>query len=106
MKVSISQKQIGQRISALRKRKGMSQENLAKKIKISRSSLVQIELGNRGVDILELQELAGLLEFSLDDLVSKYFIVPKRGEEMAETKPQPADVTLSIPPLNVDTSTH
>ncbi|HEX9514030.1 MAG TPA: type II toxin-antitoxin system antitoxin SocA domain-containing protein [Puia sp.] len=102
MKVSISQKQIGQRISALRKRKGMSQENLAKKIKISRSSLVQIELGNRGVDILELQELAAVLEFSLDDFVSKDFTVPKIGEEMVETKPQPGEVRLSIPALKVD----
>src|SRR5258708_29226525 len=80
----------------------MSQENLDKKIKISRSSLVQIELGNRGVDILELQELAAVLEFSLDDFVSKDFTVTKIGEEMVETKPQPGEVRLSIPAVKVD----
>ncbi|MBP6323782.1 MAG: helix-turn-helix domain-containing protein, partial [Chitinophagales bacterium] len=47
MKTSLTQKQIGGRIFDLRKMKGLSQEELADRIKISRSSLVQIELGNR-----------------------------------------------------------
>ena len=66
----LSQKQIGQRIAELRKMKGLSQEDLAKNVKISRSSLAQIELGNRSVDILEFQKLSILLEFSLDDFMS------------------------------------
>jgi transcriptional regulator with XRE-family HTH domain len=44
-------KQIGQRLAELHKRRGFSQDELAKNIKISRSSLAQIELGNIGVDI-------------------------------------------------------
>ena len=56
-----SQKQIGQRITELRKLKGLSQEDLAKRVKISRPSLAQIELGNRSVDILELQRFAEVL---------------------------------------------
>ena len=65
MKATLSQKQIGQRVAELRKIKGLSQEELAKSIKISRSSLAQIELGNRGVDVLELQNLSKVLVFSL-----------------------------------------
>ena len=65
MNTRLSQKQIGQRVAELRKIKGLSQEELAKSIKISRSSLAQIELGNRGVDILELQNLSKVLVFSL-----------------------------------------
>lgn len=71
--MSLSQKQIGHRLAELRKLKGLSQENLAKSVKISRPSLAQIELGNRSVDILELQKLALVLNFSLDVFMSVDF---------------------------------
>jgi len=67
MNMKLSQKQIGQRITELRKMKGLSQEDLAKSVKISRPSLAQIELGNRSVDVLELQRLSLVLGFSLDE---------------------------------------
>jgi len=73
MNIKLAQKQIGKRITGLRKMKGLSQEDLAKSVKISRPSLAQIELGNRSVDILELQQLSLILEFSLDDFMSKDF---------------------------------
>jgi len=73
MSIKLSQKQIGKRITELRKMKGLSQEDLAKSVKISRPSLAQIELGNRSVDILEMQKLSLVLEFSLDDFMSKDF---------------------------------
>jgi transcriptional regulator with XRE-family HTH domain len=44
MSITLSKKQIGQRITELRKMKGLSQEELAKKVKMSRPSLTQIEL--------------------------------------------------------------
>jgi transcriptional regulator with XRE-family HTH domain len=44
-------------LEQIRKRRGLSQDELEKNVKISRSSLAQIELGNRGVDIFELQKL-------------------------------------------------
>ena len=61
MNTKLSQKQVGQRITLLRKAKGLSQEELAKNVSISRPSLAQIELGNRGVDILEMQNLNSLM---------------------------------------------
>jgi len=73
METKLLQQQIGRRIAELRKMKGLSQEDLAKRIKISRPSLAQIELGNRGVDILELQKFSQVLAFSLDDFMSKDF---------------------------------
>ena len=73
MNIKLTQKQIGQRITEVRKMKGLSQEDLAKSIKISRPSLAQIELGNRRVDIFELQKLSMILEFSLDDFMSEDF---------------------------------
>jgi transcriptional regulator with XRE-family HTH domain len=75
MDMKLSKKHIGQRIAQLRKMRGMSQEDLALLVKISRSSLAQIELGNRGVEIFELQKLSQALAFSLDDFMSDDFSV-------------------------------
>lgn len=101
MNTNLSQQQIGRRVSELRKMKGLSQEDLAKNIKISRSSLAQIELGNRSVDILELQKLSMELEFSLDDFVSKDFIAIRDVEGKAEQKPIASNERLSVPTLQV-----
>ena len=73
MKAELSQTQIGQRINQIRKMKGLSQEELAKSIPLSRPSLAQIELGKRSVNILELQKLSIILGFSLDDFMSPNF---------------------------------
>jgi transcriptional regulator with XRE-family HTH domain len=70
MKLKLSQKQIGQRIMELRKSKGLSQEDLAKSIGMSRPSLAQIELGNRSVDVFELFQLSHVLGFSMDEFLS------------------------------------
>lgn len=98
----LSQKQIGQRVTKLRKMKGLSQEDLAKSVKISRPSLTQIELGNRGVDILELQKLSLVLGFSLDDFMSKDFAVNQEVEVQVEAKPIKAEERISVPTLQVN----
>ncbi len=101
MNTKSSQKQIGQRITELRKMKGLSQEDLAKSVKISRPSLTQIELGNRGVDILELQKLSLVLGFSLDDFMSKDFTASQEVEGKAEAKSTKAEERISVPTLQV-----
>lgn len=67
----ISQIQIGQRIVVLRKKKQLSQDDLAKIVGISRPSLTQIELGKRSINVIELQKFAQILGFSLDDFISE-----------------------------------
>lgn len=101
MNVKLSQKQIGQRISELRKMKGLSQEDLAKNVKISRPSLAQIELGNRSVDILELQKLSLILEFSLDDFMSKDFSASQELEGKEEKKSTNDEERISVPTLQI-----
>ncbi|MCX6323922.1 MAG: DUF4065 domain-containing protein [Sphingobacteriales bacterium] len=101
MNIKLSQKQIGQRITELRKIKGLSQEDLAKSIKISRPSLAQIELGNRTLDVLEFQRLSIVLGFSLDDFVSNDFSAHQDLEAKAETKSKKADERISVPSLQV-----
>ncbi|MBC7614613.1 MAG: helix-turn-helix transcriptional regulator, partial [Pedobacter sp.] len=102
MSSKLSQKQIGQRIAELRKMKGLSQEDLAKGVKISRPSLAQIELGNRSVDILELQKLSLVLAFSLDDFMSKDFSASKEIEGQVEKKTKKEEERISVPTLQVN----
>jgi len=102
MNIKLSKKQIGQRITELRKMKGLSQEELAKKVKMSRPSLAQIELGNRSVDILELQKLSLVLEFSLDDFMSKDFSASQEIEGKEEKKSKKEEERISVPTLQID----
>lgn len=106
MNPKLSQKQIGHRISELRKRKGFSQEELAKHVNISRPSLAQIELGNRSVDILELQKVAAVLKFSLDDFMSDDFNANKEvyfaEEEIGIKKKE----RIAVPTLQVGKFTN
>lgn len=102
MSIKLSQKQVGQRIAELRKRKGLSQEELAKSVKISRPSLAQIELGNRSVDIMELQNLSIMLGFSLDEFMSKDFTINQDVEDKVETRPQKVKERISVPSLQVN----
>jgi len=102
MNTTLSQKQIGQRIAEIRKLKGLSQEDLAKIVKISRPSLAQIELGNRSVDILELQKLSQVLGFSLDDFMAKDFTASQDISVKDEKKPKKEEARISVPTLQVN----
>ncbi|HXL56053.1 MAG TPA: type II toxin-antitoxin system antitoxin SocA domain-containing protein [Chitinophagaceae bacterium] len=102
MSLSISQKEMGKRIMELRKAKGLSQEELAKGIGISRSSLVQIEQGNRYVDVLELHKLSILLEFSLDEFLSADFKVEDEVEQESAVKEKKENVRISVPALQIN----
>lgn len=102
MGTKLSQKQIGQRIAELRKSKGLSQEDLAKSVKMSRPSLAQIELGNRSIDISELQALSIALGFSLDDFVSKDFKVDAKVDVTIHTKEAKPQERISVPSMHIE----
>lgn len=100
MKKALTQKQLGQRLVDLRKMKGLSQEEVAKMVGISRPSLTQIELGNRSIDILEMRRFSAVLEFSLDDFMSDDFKAKKEIE--SDTKEKIIEERISVPNLQVD----
>lgn len=102
MNTSVSQKQIGNRIAEIRKLKGLSQEELAKSINISRPSLTQIELGNRSVDVLELQKLSWVLKFSMDNFMSKDFTASKELDNNQEVKTKKNEERISTPTLHIN----
>lgn len=96
----ISQVQIGQRIIALRKRKQLSQEDVAKMIGISRPSFTQVELGKRSLNIMEMQKFAQVLGFSIDDFMSEDF-TPETINFSEEEKPKTITERIAVPSLQI-----
>lgn len=96
----ISQVQIGQRVVELRKRKQLSQEDLAKLVGISRPSLTQIELGKRSLNIMELQKFAQVLGFSLDGFMSEDFSAESVDFSEVE-KEKTINERVSVPSLQI-----
>lgn len=102
MNASLSRKKLGRRIAELRKAKGFSQEDLAKRIRISRPSLTQIELGNRSIDIIEVQRLSQVLDFSLDDFMSEDFSVRPEIVAIEEKTTKKEEERVSVPTLQIN----
>ncbi|NIY13555.1 MAG: helix-turn-helix domain-containing protein [Nitrospinaceae bacterium] len=68
-KMTQERKQLGARLREVREYLGLSQEEVAKKLRIPRTALSQMERGQRRVDTLELKKMAGLYKHPIS-----YFI--------------------------------
>ena len=66
----ITQKELGIRLSGLRKARGLTQKELCKILDISRPSVSQLEAGQREMSAIELQRLASALHFSIDEILA------------------------------------
>lgn len=64
------QKEFGLRVKHLRRKHGLTQEQLADALYISAAYLSKIELGKRGISIDLLLDLSNVLEVSSDFLLS------------------------------------
>lgn len=69
--MNIDNKALGKRVAELRKVAKFSQEKMANLIGVSRSVYAQMELGNRTISAVELADIAEILNFSLDDILSE-----------------------------------
>ncbi len=98
----LSPTQIGKRIAGLRKRKGYSQEDLATFLNIPRSSVAQIELGNRNVSVIELLLLAEVLGFSIDKFLADQYETETVISLAEEPVPSNYNVRISAPLLNIN----
>ena len=70
MKKNLNAEQLGEIIKFFRKRKNISQEQLAKALGIPRTAISQIENGGREVAFAELQKLLTLFEVSFEEFIS------------------------------------
>ena len=103
MDLKPSRKELGTRIAELRKSKGLSQEDLARLLKMPRPSLAQIELGKRNISVMELIGISNALKISYERLLARD--VRKTAEEMNLTKKlenELPDIRISIPELNIE----
>ena len=60
---------LGQRIKELRKQSGMTQDDLADLLHVTRAAVSSWETGKRTPDIYMLRDIADVFEVSLDELV-------------------------------------
>ena len=61
--------EIGKKIMDLRKKKGLSQEELAEKVGVARQTISKWELGETSPDLKQSKELSKIFNVSLDELV-------------------------------------
>ena len=66
MEFKTNNKHIGIRLSQARKSKGITQELLAQQLGLSRSALVKVESGQRGLSASELYNISEVLEMPMD----------------------------------------
>lgn len=100
MGISLTSQQIGKKIKKLRLQKGFSQQDLSRILGISRSSVAQIELGNRHVSIIELIKLSDYLGFSLDQFLSSEYEVVNDLLKVSEPEVELERMRISKPTLN------
>ncbi len=94
----LSYKDLGERISQVRQLRFYSQEQLSKKLQMSRSTYTQIELGNRKVTAIELQTICNLLEISIEKLMSDNY--KANNIEIASKEEEKEEIRVSVPNFN------
>lgn len=82
---------VGRRIRSHRRARGLTQEQLADDVDLSRTSITNIEQGNQPVSAWLLWRLSGILGCSIDELLPS-------EEHEAGARPLPAD----LPPRAAD----
>lgn len=93
LKKKLDRKSLGARLREARLYRGFSQEEVAKYVGVSRSSISLMESGSRKVDTLELQKFAELYASRIDDLV--YDEPPPAGDTKGITMVARAAAKLS-----------
>lgn len=68
---------IGEKLKNARKVLGLTQEEVANKLNISRNTLSNIENGNRSILVSELEEFAKLYKITYTDLLNDKDLYPK-----------------------------
>lgn len=92
---------IGRRIRDLRDKTGMSQDALARKMKLPRSAVSQIESGARKIATDELLKLSRIFHVPVDDLLNpgkEPEVCLHEGKEEKEPKPR---MRISVPQKNL-----
>jgi len=96
-------KKIGNRIKAIRERERLSQEDLAKKMEISRVAISQIENGKRKICTEELISLSRIFNVSTDillDLKKDIEIILAKSKE--DKRGEKKEIRINVPQKNIE----
>src|SRR3989339_1117183 len=95
------QKAIASRIKELRERLGLSQEEVAKQVKLSRTAISQIENSERCVSGMELADFSRLFKVSTDYILGLEkeleVILPKDNKHTSKQS-----MRISVPQIKLD----
>lgn len=84
---------VGQKVRDLRTGRGMTQDNLAKRIRAARTSITNLEQGNQAVPLHQLFAIAEALDVEVADLL------PTRSEVSSPAAPAPGPISgMASPP--------
>ena len=90
------QKEFGKRIQSLRKRAGMTQEQLAEKLSFDRPHLARIETGTRSCSIDTLLEFSELFGVSTDYLLKGSQDMKVEKEQLLQIARQLTDISQNL----------
>ncbi len=95
-------KEISQRIKKLREHKGISQQELAKLLRVSRPTVSQIESGERKISAVELVKLAEIFNISVEGLLDfrkEPKVVLEENKKRRSLKDQ---IRINVPQKNLE----
>ena len=91
-------------IQKLRKKHGFSQKDIAKQLGISRPTFIQIEKGERELNISEAKKLAGIFGLSLNNFLDgeNPKNTPLVIKKIKDKKSKEMDIRISVPQKNME----
>lgn len=95
-------KEISQRVKKLREHKRISQQELAKLLKVSRPTISQIESGERKISAVELVKLAEIFNISVEGLLDFKKEPKVILEESKERKSVKEQIRINVPQKNLE----
>lgn len=98
-RIDMVYRQVGKRIGELRKRRNLTQEQLANAVGLQRTSITNIEMGRQKVLLHTLFELASVLRVCVEDLLPDQ---PSAVSALERLDPSQKDLLIkAIPELSV-----
>jgi transcriptional regulator with XRE-family HTH domain len=100
--VSEIYKRLGKRIKHLRELTGMTQEELSKKLKISRPTTSQIEKGERRIPTDELMKLSEIFDVDVNELLELERapeVILEKGKKRKKVRPE---IRINVPQKNLE----
>lgn len=100
--------ELNERLIALRKSKGMTQETMAQALFVSRQTIYKWETGKAQPDLKKFTQICELFQVSADSLLSDSFHVESQGneevtaDEETEDEDVPTHTAVSVPPLSLE----